>query len=54
MIWTRNAIFNKKKIFDNNIEIAWLKLKNVQTAQNMSFDQLIELFQKLNDMKTTK
>ena len=38
MIWTRNVIFNEKKIFNDDIEAARLKLKKIQTAQNMSFD----------------
>ena len=45
MIQTRNIIFNEKTVFDDDIEAARLELKKIQTAQNMSFDQLVKLFQ---------
>ena len=54
MIQTRNIIFDKKIIFNNNIEAARLELKKIQTAQNMSFDQLIKLLQQLNNTETTR
>ena len=54
VIWTRNIIFDKKTIFNDNIEAARLEFKKTQTAQNMNFNQLIEFLQWLNNMKTTK
>src|SRR5205809_4236756 len=54
MIQTRNIIFNEKTVFNDNIEAARLELKKIQTAQNMSFDKLVKLFQQLNEMKTTR
>ena len=54
MIQTRNIIFNEKTVFDDDIEAASLELKKIQTAQNMSFDQLVKLLQQLNEMKTTR
>ena len=44
MIQIRNVIFNKKTVFDDDIEAARLELKKIQTAQNMSLDKLIKLF----------
>ena len=38
MIWTRNIIFDKKMIFDDNIEVARLEFKKIQIVQNMNFD----------------
>ena len=54
VIWTRDVIFNKKKIFDDDIKAAKLEFKKTQIVQNMNLDQLTELFQWLNEMKTTK
>ena len=54
MIWMRNIIFDEKTVFDEDIEAARLEFKKIQTAQNMSLDQLAELLQWLNQMKTTK
>ena len=54
MIQTRNIIFNEKKILNNDIKAAKLEFKKIQTAQNMSFDQLIKFLQQLNEMKTTR
>ena len=54
VIWTRDIIFNKKKIFDDDIKAARLELQKIQTAQNMSLDQLAELLQWLNEMKTIR
>ena len=54
MIQTRNIIFDKKTVFNDNIKAARLELKKAQTAQNMSLDQLIKLLQQLNNMKTTR
>ena len=51
VIWTRDIIFNKEKIFDRDIKATRLELKKIQIAQNMSLDQLAELLQQLNDMK---
>jgi len=45
------VIFDKKIIFDKDIEAAKLELKKTQTAQNMSLDQLTELLQQLNEKK---
>ena len=54
MIQTRDVIFNEKMIFDEDIETAKLNLKKIQTAQNMSLDQLAELLQQLNKMKARR
>ena len=54
IIWTRNVIFNKKTVFNDDIEAARLEFKKIQTAQNMNLDQLAELLQWLNNMKTTR
>ena len=54
MIQTRDVILDEKMIFDEDIEAARLELKKVQTAQNMSLDQLAELFQQLNETKTKR
>jgi len=45
MIQTRDIIFDKKTIFDENIEAAKLKLKKTQITQNMSLDKLVKLLQ---------
>jgi len=34
----RDIIFNKKLVFDENIEVAKLELKKIQTTQNISLD----------------
>ena len=54
MIQTKDVIFDEKMIFDDVIKAARLEFKKTQTAQNMSFDQLVELLQQLNDIKTTR
>ena len=54
MIQTRDVIFDESTVFDNDIEDVRLEFKKTQIIQNMSFDQLAELFQQLNDMKTTR
>ena len=54
MIQMRDVIFDKKMIFDEDIEAAKLDLKKAQTAQNMSLDQLAELLQWLNETETTR
>ena len=54
VIQTRNIIFDEKIIFDDDIEAARLELKKIQIAQNMSLDQFTELFQWLDNMKTTR
>ena len=41
-------------IFDDNIEIARLEFKKIQTAQNMNLDQLVKLLQQLNNIETTR
>ena len=41
-------------IFNNDIEAVRLEFKKIQIAQNMNLDQLAELFQQLNNMKTTR
>ena len=46
--------FHELTVFDDDIEDVRLELKKIQIAQNMSFDQLAELFQQLNNMKTTR
>ena len=38
VIQTRDVIFDKLMIFDNNIKAARLELKKTQIAQNMSLD----------------
>ena len=38
VIWTRDVIFDKKMIFNDDIEATRLELKKTQTAQNMSLD----------------
>ena len=45
VIQTRNVIFDEKMIFDDDIEAARLEFKKIQIIQNMSFNQLAELFQ---------
>ena len=52
MIWTRDIIFDKKTIFDENIEAAKLKLKKTQITQNMSLDKLVKLLQWLNEIES--
>jgi len=41
----RDIIFDKKTVFDDDIEAARLELKKTQTVQNMSLDQLVKLLQ---------
>ena len=43
MIQTRDIIFDKSIIFDDDIEAAKLEFKKIQIIQNMSLDQLAEL-----------
>ncbi len=52
MIQTRDIIFDKKTIFDENIEAAKLKLKKTQITQNMSLDKLVKLLQWLNEIES--
>jgi len=52
MIQTRDVIFDKKLVFDEDIEAAKLELKKTQITQNISLDQLAELLQKLNKTET--
>ena len=39
----RDVIFNEQSVFDGDIKAMKLKLKKVQTVQNMNLDKLTEL-----------
>jgi len=54
VIQTRNIIFDELTVFNDNIEAARLEFKKIQTAQNMSFDQLVKLLQQLDETETTR
>ena len=43
MIQTKNIIFDKKMIFNKDIEATKLELKKTQIVQNISLNQLAEL-----------
>ena len=50
----RDVIFNKKMIFNRDVEAIKLELKKAETTQNISLNKLAELLQQLDEIKISK